>query len=122
MTNASLSLSATVPSPPPPSLFSLVEAVHAPFCQLLVRYPHLEQQFLTQSLKDMQLVRNSLPPIVQLCLSDSVSQSGAAPDDTVASLSSSIPSVLHSAVQALERCAQLTEGWGTAGLVRALEV
>ncbi|CAI8022797.1 Conserved oligomeric Golgi complex subunit 7, partial [Geodia barretti] len=91
-----------MPSPPLPSLFSLVEAVHAPFCQLLVRYPNLEQQSLTHTLKDMQLYT-------------------AAPEDTVSSLSSSIPKVLHSAAQALERCVQLTEGWGTAGLVRALE-
>lgn len=51
-----------------------------------------------------------------------LSQSSSAPEDTVASLSSSIPAMLHSAAEALERCGHLTEGWGTTGLVRALEV
>ena len=51
-----LSLSPPVPSPPPPSLFSLVEAVHVPFCQLLIRYPLLEQQTLTSRLRHLQLV------------------------------------------------------------------
>ena len=49
-------------------------------------------------------------------------QLSSAPEDTVTSLSSSIPAILQTASEAMDRCRLLTEGCGAVGLVRALEV
>ncbi len=37
-------------------LFRLVECVHAPYCQLLVRYPAMETKMLRQQLHGVDLV------------------------------------------------------------------
>lgn len=38
-------------------LYPLLESVHTPYCQLLVQYPTVEGQLMTERLKEVQLVR-----------------------------------------------------------------
>ena len=43
-------------------------------------------------------------------------------EETVSQISDSVPKVFTFCSEGLERCIQLTEGWGLPGLIRAVEV
>lgn len=45
-----------VPSDEGGVVYSLVEALHMPYCQLLVQFGSFEQQLLVEKLKEMKLV------------------------------------------------------------------
>ena len=42
------------------ALLEMVECVHSPYCQLLVRYPTMETQLLKQQLHTINMVRGLL--------------------------------------------------------------
>ena len=41
-------------------VFGFVEAIHSPYCQLLVKYPAMETQLLKHQLHSVEVVRGSV--------------------------------------------------------------
>ncbi|XP_064395035.1 conserved oligomeric Golgi complex subunit 7-like [Halichondria panicea] len=84
-------------------VFVFVEAVHSPYCQLLVKYPAMETQLLKHQLHALQV--SSLEGV----------------EETVSAITASVSQLFVITGHGLERCMQLTEGWGLPGLIRTLE-
>ena len=133
------------PPPPPPSsspadtsaVYPLLESVHGPYCQLLVQYPSMETQLLTQSLRSLQSVSDtyipspfhthtshtpSPPPLTHMHTHIHTQPLPTSIEDSISLISESVLNVFTCTFEALERCVQLTEGWGICGLIKAIEV
>lgn len=89
-------------------IYNVVEAIHTPYCQLLVHYPTMEAQMFNQKLKTLELGNLHFP-------TDTLNK-------TATHISDSVPKVFVWASEALERCMQVTEVWGLGGLLKQLEV
>lgn len=76
-----------------PTIYPIVEAVHYHYVPALHQYGNLEKQTLNLQLQLISFDADSL-------------------SDTVAAVSSSVNKVFSFCHMALERCVQLTEGWG----------
>ena len=139
-------LSLPLPPPPPPpssspadtsAVYPLLESVHGPYCQLLVQYPSMETQLLTQSLRSLQSVSDtyipspfhthtshtpSPPPLTHMHTHIHTQPLPTSIEDSISLISESVLNVFTCTFEALERCVQLTEGWGICGLIKAIEV
>ena len=112
-------------------LFQLVECVHAPYGQLLVRYPvTMETNALKHKLHGVNLVsvlRGVAGGVAGVwwrrgtkCLISQSLEGGM--EEGVGRMSASVPWVFQFASEGVERCSHMTGGWGFNGLIKSLQV